>query len=37
MRILPLLLAEAQITDRAQLGPHLAGTTTAWPARPRQR
>jgi DNA polymerase III epsilon subunit-like protein len=35
--LLPLLLAEARITDRAQLAPHLSGTTTAWPARPGQR
>jgi DNA polymerase-3 subunit epsilon len=35
--LLPLLLAEARITDRAQLAPHLSGTTTTWPARPGQR
>jgi DNA polymerase III epsilon subunit-like protein len=31
--LLPHLLAEAHITDRAQLTPHLAGTTTTWSAR----
>ena len=34
---LPLLLAEAGITDLGGLSPHLRGETTAWPAAPLPR
>jgi DNA polymerase III epsilon subunit-like protein len=34
--LLPHLLAEAGITDRSQLAPHMVGTTTSWPARPQR-